>query len=80
VRSAWWRRRLGRGYETDKTRQVAEVWFAGDARFAGVIAVPGPRRFFLLFQLAAKSGSAGGGSASPGAVDRARRAGVRIAI
>ncbi|GGJ18320.1 hypothetical protein [Streptomyces brasiliensis] len=79
ARSAWWRRRLGRGYETDKTRQVAEVWFAGDVRFAGVIAVPGPRRLFLLFQLAANPGIPGQNKTSLDAVERARRAGVRLA-
>jgi hypothetical protein len=42
ARSGWWRRRLGRGYESEKTAHVAEVWFAGDPRFAGVIAAQGP--------------------------------------
>lgn len=78
--SVWWRRRLGRGYESEKTRQVAEVWFAGDPRFAGVIAVPGPRRLFLLLQFAApQSGADGEKQASPEAVERARRAGVQVA-
>jgi hypothetical protein len=80
ARSAWWRRRLGRGYETEKTAQAAEVWFAGDPRFAGVIAVPGPRRLFLLYQLGGSGAQADKQqSASPEALDRARRAGVRIA-
>ena len=79
ARSAWWRRRLGRGYETAKTAEAAEVWFAGDPRFAGVIAVPGPRRLFLLYQLDnSKPSSSDQQSASPEALERARRAGVRI--
>ncbi|MEU6067333.1 hypothetical protein ABZ864_23280 [Streptomyces sp. NPDC047082] len=78
--SVWWRRRLGRGYDNEKTRQVAEVWFAGDPRFAGVIAVPGPRRLFPLLPFAAPQSCAGGEKqASPEAVKRARRAGVRVA-
>ncbi|MET8948994.1 hypothetical protein ABZX30_37150 [Streptomyces sp. NPDC004542] len=78
ARSVWWRRRLGRGYETGKTSQVAKVWFAGDPRFAGVIAVPGPRRLFLLYQLAAgHAGNGGERVVSPKAIERARRAGIR---
>lgn len=50
VRSRWWRRRLGRGYTTEKTAQVRQVWCAGDPRFAAVIAAPGPRRFHVLRQ------------------------------
>ncbi|MET7380271.1 hypothetical protein ABZT08_15875 [Streptomyces sp. NPDC005526] len=79
ARSVWWRRRLGRGYETEKTSQVAEVWFAGDPRFAGVVAVPGPRRLFLLYQLSSGNASAETErNASPEAVVLARRAGVRV--
>ncbi|MEU1099984.1 hypothetical protein ABZ408_03220 [Streptomyces tibetensis] len=79
ARSAWWRRRLGRGYETEKTAQVAEIWFAGDPRFAGVIAVPGPKRLFVLYQLARLNVRTDGErNASPEALERARRAGVRL--
>ncbi|MFD8223732.1 hypothetical protein ACFV16_06105 [Streptomyces massasporeus] len=77
--SAWWRRRLGRGYESEKSAQVAEIWFAGDPRFAGVIAVPGPERLFLLYQLVTPNARADGGrGASPEALELARRAGVRV--
>lgn len=81
ARSAWWRRRLGRGYETEKTAQVAEIWFAGDPRFAGVIAVPGPKRLFLLYQLETPSAHADGErGASPESLERARRTGFRISV
>ncbi|MGY6023118.1 hypothetical protein [Streptomyces spinosirectus] len=76
---SWWRRRLGRGYQTAKTAEVAEVWFAGDPRFAGVIAVPGPRRLFLTHQLASsKVSTSDQQSASHEALERARRAGIRV--
>lgn len=79
ARSVWWRRRLGRGYETAKTLEVADVWFAGDPRFAGVIAVPGPRRLFLIYQLKeSKATASNQQSASEEALVRARRAGVRV--
>ncbi|MFI5683775.1 hypothetical protein [Streptomyces sp. NPDC051636] len=55
IRSAWWRRRLGRGFTTRKTAQVKEIWFAGDPRAAGVIAVPGPRRLFVIYQRSSHS-------------------------
>jgi len=50
VRSPWWRRRLGPGVKPEMMAQVAEIWFAGDTRFTGVLAVPGPRRLFLVYQ------------------------------
>ncbi|MHC3475521.1 hypothetical protein ACYF6T_43605 [Streptomyces sp. 7R007] len=79
VRSMWWRRRLGRGYTTEKTAQVREVWFAGDPRFAAVIAAPGPRRLLAIHQRPKdKNGFADPYGASPQALERARRAGVRV--
>ncbi|MEW2299862.1 hypothetical protein AB0958_07755 [Streptomyces sp. NPDC006655] len=77
ARSMWWRRRLGRGYATEKTAQVRLVWFAGDPRFAVVVAAPGPRRFYVIRQRPTNDqGVAHVRGASPAAVDRARRAGV----
>ncbi|WP_406440075.1 hypothetical protein OHB00_32680 [Streptomyces sp. NBC_00631] len=79
VRSMWWRRRLGRGYTTEKTRQIREVWFAGDPRFAAVIAAPGPRRFHVVQQRPMnRRGVADPRDASPAALERARCAGVRL--
>jgi len=80
IRSAWWRRRLGRGFSTQKTAQAKTVWFAGDPRFAAVIAVPGPRRLYVIHQRPSysKSVSAEAHGASPHALERARRAGVHV--
>jgi hypothetical protein len=79
IRSVWWRRRLGRGYNTEKTAQAKTVWLAGDPRFAAVIAVPGPRHLYVILQRPAdKSGTADPRDASPQALERARRAGVRV--
>ncbi|MFF4897019.1 hypothetical protein [Streptomyces sp. NPDC001068] len=79
TRSMWWRRRLGRSYSTAKTAQAEKVWFAGDPRFAAVIAAPGPRRLYVLHQCPKdKRGFADPGEASPAALERARRAGVRL--
>ncbi|MFD4522656.1 hypothetical protein ACFWP7_01695 [Streptomyces sp. NPDC058470] len=80
IRSAWWRRRLGRGFSTEKTAQAKTVWFAGDPRFAAVIAVPGPRRLYVIHQRPSygKSMSAEAAGATPQALDRARRAGIHV--
>ncbi|MFF4312003.1 hypothetical protein [Streptomyces sp. NPDC001507] len=79
IRSMWWRRRLGRGYATAKAQQIREVWFAGDPRFAAVIAAPGPRRFHVVQQRPMnKRGVADPQGAGPAALARARRAGVRL--
>jgi len=80
VRSPWWRRRLGPGVKPEKMAQVAEVWFAGDARFAGVLAVPGPRRLFLVYQHPTTDSRflTDVREAAPEALDRARRAGVPV--
>ncbi|WP_316779406.1 hypothetical protein [Streptomyces sasae] len=79
IRSMWWRRRLGRGHTSVKTAQAGEVWFAGDPRFAAVVAAPGPRHFYVVQQRPMnKRGVADPHGASPAALERARRAGVRL--
>ncbi|MCK8434425.1 hypothetical protein G3I77_15765 [Streptomyces sp. D2-8] len=79
LRATFWVRRLGPGVKPAKASQVEEVWFAGDPRFAGVIAVPGPRRLYVICQcLSCKGISAGAQGAGPQAVERACRAGVRV--
>ncbi|MEU3335654.1 hypothetical protein ACWCQ1_17205 [Streptomyces sp. NPDC002144] len=50
VRSVWWGGRLGKRARPERKAQVREIWFAGDPRFAAVIAVPGPRRLYVLRQ------------------------------
>ncbi|MCG7206875.1 hypothetical protein [Streptomyces arenae] len=79
VRSMWWRRRLGRGYTTAKAARARQVWFAGDPRFAAVIAVPGPCRLYVVQQRpSGDRGVADTHGASAAALERARRAGVRL--
>ncbi|MFE9607819.1 hypothetical protein [Streptomyces sp. NPDC006012] len=80
VRSPWWRRRLGPGVAPEKMAQVVEIWFAGDVRFAGVLAVPGPRRLFVVYQRPTKDSRflTDVREATPDALARARRAGVRV--
>ncbi|MFJ6704180.1 MULTISPECIES: hypothetical protein [unclassified Streptomyces] len=79
IRSMWWRRRLGRGYASPKTAQAGQVLFAGDPRFAAVIAVPGPRRLYVILRQPTDGrGHVDPGAASPAALERARRAGVRL--
>ena len=50
VRSVWWGGRLGKRAKPERKAQVQEIWFAGDPRMAAVIAVPGPRRLYVLHQ------------------------------
>jgi len=49
VRSMWWGR-LSKRASPHRKAQVRQIWFAGDPRVAGVIAVPGPRHFYVLTQ------------------------------
>ncbi|KPI04208.1 hypothetical protein OK074_4735 [Actinobacteria bacterium OK074] len=78
VRAWWWSRRLGKRAKPERKAQVREIWFAGDPRFAAVIAAPGPRRFYLLSQRPDKRDLADPQNAGPEALARARRAGVRL--
>ncbi|MEV7324737.1 hypothetical protein [Streptomyces sp. NPDC093970] len=48
VRSIWWGGRLGKRAKAARKEQVREIWFAGDPRFAAVIAVPGPRHLYVI--------------------------------
>lgn len=47
VRSMWWGR-LSKRAAPHRKAQIRQIWFAGDPRLAGVIAVPGPRHFYVL--------------------------------
>ncbi|MEU2334889.1 hypothetical protein ABZ608_15085 [Streptomyces sp. NPDC013172] len=80
----WWSRRMAPRAPAELKAQIGEVWFAGDARFIGVLAAPAPngsapRRLRFLHQ---QTGSNGGtrGLADWGAtaedIERGRRAGV----
>ncbi|SDP65929.1 hypothetical protein SAMN04487981_13167 [Streptomyces sp. cf386] len=63
-----------------KADAVDEVWFAGDPRFLGVVAVPGPRRLMGVAQREAVTSqmSARKRGVSPEARERAKAAGARV--
>ncbi|MHB9757760.1 hypothetical protein ACYBSK_25575 [Streptomyces sp. BYX5S] len=63
-----------------KAETVPEVWFAGDPRFLGVVAVPGPRRLVRVAQREALDGqmSARKRGVGPEARERAKAAGARV--
>ncbi|MFK0120526.1 hypothetical protein [Streptomyces sp. NPDC090994] len=75
---------LGSGYTfwVRKVRSGAldEVWFAGDPRFLGVVAVPGPRRLYGVAQREATDDrmAARKRGVSAEARERARAAGARV--
>ncbi|WP_327430821.1 hypothetical protein [Streptomyces sp. NBC_01236] len=80
VRSVWWGGRLGKRAKPERKTQVEELWFAGDPRFAAVIAAPGPRRLYVIHQRPSynKSLPAEAHGASPQALERARRTGIHV--
>ncbi|MBC6460268.1 hypothetical protein [Actinomadura sp. HBU206391] len=59
---------------------IDEVWFAGDPRFAGVVAIPGPRRVAFLAQPQSCDSRTAPRrrGVSPQSRERARAAGVRV--
>lgn len=75
---------LGSGYtfwiRKVRSSEVGEVWFAGDPRFLGVVAVPGPRRLVRVAQREAVDGRmpARGRGVGQEARERARAAGARV--
>ncbi|MFI9821683.1 hypothetical protein ACIHFC_14605 [Streptomyces sp. NPDC052013] len=85
-RSYWWLRRIG-GPRTKQElkRQLDCLWFAGDPRFLGVVAVPSrdgstPRRLHFLYRPSAfdeRAARRHWEDADPADLDRARRAGAR---
>lgn len=82
VRSVWWGGRLGKRATTERKAQIREIWFAGDPRFAAVIAVPGPRHLYVIHQRSSYHPGipAEGAGAGPQALELARRAGVRVPV
>ncbi|WP_020122631.1 hypothetical protein [Streptomyces canus] len=72
----------GRTFWVRKVRsgEVGEVWFAGDPRFLGVVAVPGPRRLFGAAQRTAVDDRmpARTRGVSHEARERAKAAGARV--
>ena len=75
---------LGSGYtfwvRGVRSGEIGEVWFAGDPRFLGVVAVPGPRRLFGVAQRTAVDDrmSARKRGVSAEAPERAKAAGARV--
>lgn len=63
-----------------KKGKVGDIWFAGDPRFLGVVAAPGPRRMIPLAQPEAVNGrmSPRKRGVSPEAKERAKAAGARV--
>ncbi|GGT22700.1 hypothetical protein [Streptomyces griseoviridis] len=63
-----------------KAGGVGEIWFAGDPRFLGVVAAPGPRRLLSVAQKEAVDDrtAARRRGVSPEARERARAAGARV--
>ncbi|MFE9772705.1 hypothetical protein ACFYOV_13675 [Streptomyces sp. NPDC005931] len=88
-RSYWWLRRIG-GPRTkvELKRQLEPLWFAGDPRFLGVVAVPAgngrtPRRLHFLYQPSALDPRAPRrhwDGLNPADLERARRAGARFVV
>ncbi|MGY0069493.1 hypothetical protein ACWZEH_22435 [Streptomyces sp. QTS137] len=86
-RAFWWLRRIG-GPRTKPAlkAQLEPLWFAGDPRFLGVVAVSSrngkaPRRLHFLYQPSAFDGRAPRRSwegVEPADLERARRAGARF--
>jgi hypothetical protein len=75
---------LGSGYtfwvRRVRSGEVGEVWFAGDPRFLGVVAVPGPRRPFGVARRSAVDDrvSSRKRGVSAEARERAKAAGARV--
>lgn len=86
MRRYWWTKRIGGpGTKPELKAQIEPLWFAGDARFLGVIAASGrdaatPKRMYVLYQRSAldKRVPPVGRDADPADLERARRAGARV--
>jgi hypothetical protein len=84
LRQNWWIARMRPRAKPEKSAQLEPLWFAGDPRFFGVIAVTGrrgaPKRLYRLSQPGVFHPRAGAErrDAAGEDVDRARRAGAYI--
>ncbi|MWA12097.1 hypothetical protein [Streptomyces sp. BA2] len=81
-RVTWWHRRMAPRAKPQLKAQIETVWFAGDPRMIGLIAVPTPsgttpRRMMILSQRLAKANGARltEWGATPSDLERARHAG-----
>ncbi|MEV5999051.1 hypothetical protein AB0M25_07110 [Streptomyces griseomycini] len=88
-RAFWWLRRIGGPRTKPRLKaQLGTLWFAGDPRFLGVVAVPScdgitPKRMHFLYQPSAFEEQAerrGWDGVEPSDLERARRAGACFAL
>ncbi|WAZ23841.1 hypothetical protein STRCI_005211 [Streptomyces cinnabarinus] len=85
-RAYWWLRHIGGPRTRPELKAMLEpLWFAGDPRFLGVVAVNGrrgaPRRLHFLYQpsaLDARAARREWDGITPEDIERARRAGARF--
>ncbi|MFD7771156.1 hypothetical protein [Streptomyces sp. NPDC059787] len=88
-RAFWWLRRIG-GPRTslELKHQLEPLWFAGDPRFLGVVAVPSksggaPKRLHFLYRpsiFEQRDTRRYWSGVDPADLERARRAGARVAV
>jgi hypothetical protein len=83
LRRRWWARRMAPRAKSCLRVEIETIWFAGDPRFIGVVAAPPrwgavPRRLHVLKQrIDVRSGQRlADWGATPGDIERGRRAGV----
>jgi hypothetical protein len=86
-RTEWWHRRMAPRAKSDLKAEIQTIWFCGDPRFGGVVAVPtragsAPRRLHVLEQwgMTEPDQNLADWGVTPEDADRGRRAGVRTAF
>lgn len=87
LRTEWWSRRMAPRAKPELKAQIEVVWFAGDPRFAGLIAAStprgeAPRRMHVLRQQMSTDGghrTFAEWGATPEDIERGRRVGIRPA-
>ncbi|MFI9026196.1 hypothetical protein [Streptomyces sp. NPDC053560] len=78
-RSRWWLERMPSDAGREAKAEIRTVWVVGDPRFRAILAVPGKRGPRRMLELpAGESRGEGLASASPVALTRAAKAGVRL--
>ncbi|WP_346094690.1 hypothetical protein [Streptomyces olivaceiscleroticus] len=76
-RTRWWTERMSSKAGDEAKAEIRTLWFVGDPRFRGILAVPGKRGPQRMLELPAE-GSRYLAGASPEALIRAGKAGVRL--
>ncbi|MBZ4020010.1 hypothetical protein CCS38_30585 [Streptomyces purpurogeneiscleroticus] len=80
-RTRWWLKRMSPQAGPEAKGDIRTLWFAGDPRFRGILAVPGkrgPRRMLEVPWSVWLRSVEHPGNASPEALTRALKAGVRL--